>query len=1099
MSHRDDYGKRHRHRESGWGSSKFIRPHARHPPGRQIGLFYRDRQMKNPKKNRTQTIHLKIPKPVISKLISNLKYISKLAAENNIEIVSEQTYFVKKEASATSNEIDKQNPSVSNKVMYDGEIASGSKNAICDEKNSTVSNNYLFDEKDHVSHNNLSMSEENKSDTDSVKEPNPKQIKMESNWDSDSTPSSSLDYVPIIPEKSNYGVADSRVLNLRGAGDFKYGYNDIITGTFREKLEERLAKGINITSNGGDVESLNLIYYEERINNMSKSNFKNMLKFRETLPAYKKTEQLLEVINNNQVVVISGETGCGKSTQVPQIILDDAIMNKKGANVKILVTQPRRIAASSLAYRVAQERAEKLGTSVGYAVRLENVDCRPRGSIMFCTTGILLVDLEVNQSLSDYSHVILDEVHERDTHVDFAMCMLKQVLEKRKDLKLILMSATLDAEKLCAYFDNCPMMHIEGLAYPVKDIYLEEILHLTNFQLKEERIPQRPRGYRGRRFDKGNREQMEKGIQYRAEIAPWLESIKRSLDPSVYRTLQDHRIEELNTDLIFEVIKYICRGPPGAILVFLPGIGDITKLLRMLNENQSYLGSKCEIHPIHSKLSTIDQYKIFERPPNNIRKIILATNIAETSITIDDIVYVVDCGKLKYHGLNVEHYFSTLKTEWASQANLRQRRGRAGRCQPGVCYHLVTSYRASKLEERLLPELQRSNLLEPVLTIKRLRLGKAAEALKGLPDAPDETTIAKAVLHLQKCGALDDNETLTPLGWHLARLPVHPAAGKLLLFGTLFGCLDRAASVAAVWSFKDPFLLIIDKEVETKEAKRSLALGEPSDHIAISEAIIQWEQCDPQERKSFAYSHFLSQNTLELLSDMKRQLGDNLRQMGFLSTGRVTSSWENRNAGNLSLFKAIVAAALYPNITGTKWKNLNARNPNKQVGVSPRTPEGPVAIHPSSVMCPPKSYGRPQQNFQLCLNPGANWLVYWLKQKSSDLFLIDVTLVYTLPLLFFGECNVSETEDDPDSWYVSITSYRVQMLKETAKLIFKLRSLLDQVLASKIMVGSEHSIKYNQFEEEVFNAVIEVITAEDEQAEYLDGTDSDTSECDSRY
>jgi ATP-dependent RNA helicase DHX36 len=152
-----------------------------------------------------------------------------------------------------------------------------------------------------------------------------------------------------------------------------------------------------------------------------------------------------------------------------------------------------------------------------------------------------------------------------------------------------------------------------------------------------------------------------------------LESIKRKLDPHVYRTLQDHRIEDLNIDLINELLKHLCRGPPGAILVFLPGIGDITKLMKLMNSEQAHFGSKCEIYPLHSKLPSLDQHKIFERPPSHIRKIIIATNIAETSITIDDIVYVVDCGKIKYSGLNVEHYFSTLKTEWVSQANLRQR------------------------------------------------------------------------------------------------------------------------------------------------------------------------------------------------------------------------------------------------------------------------------------------------------------------------------------------------------------------------------------------------------------------------------------------
>lgn len=367
-----------------------------------------------------------------------------------------------------------------------------------------------------------------------------------------------------------------------------------------------------------------------------------------------------------------------------------------------------------------------------------------------------------------------------------------------------------------------------------------------------------------------------------------------------------------------------------------------------------------------------------------------------------------------------------------------------------------------------------------------------------MPDSPAETTIERAVTHLQQCGALDDNETLTPLGWHLARLPVHPAAGKLVLLGALFGCLDRAASVAAVWSFKDPFVLVIEKDFEQKAVKRKLALGEPSDHVAISEAMIQWERCASNKRNGFAYANFLSSSTLQLLSDMKKQIGDNLKQMGFLTSGSVKSAWENRYSDNLSLFKAIVAASLYPNIATARWINVNVRNPNAQMKVRVNTPDAKVTIHPSSLMCPPKGKQRPMGAVRLCSNPGANWLVYWLKQKSSDLFLIDVTMVYTLPLLFFGELKVSENEEDPQSCLVSIATYKVKMHKETAELLLELRSLLDQVLASKIMVSSKHGTQHSEFEEHVLNAVIAVITAEDERVEYFDDSESDTSESTSR-
>ncbi|XP_047992891.1 ATP-dependent DNA/RNA helicase DHX36-like [Leguminivora glycinivorella] len=878
---------------------------------------------------------------------------------------------------------------------------------------------------------------------------------------------------------------------IRGGEHYKYGYKDIITGTFEEKLDESLAKNESICTKTKGNDCLSIALHEEFQDMITRPQFKDMMVFRERLPAFRRSAELLDVLNNNQVVVISGETGCGKSTQVPQIILDNALCQNQGAYIHILVTQPRRIAASSLASRVAQERAEKLGNSVGYAVRLEKSDCRPRGSIKYVTTGILLADLEVNQGLTNFSHIILDEAHERDSHLDLSMCVLKQVLENRNDLQLILMSATMDTQRLSTYFDDCPVIHIEGLSYPVKDFYIEDILTMTGYRIPPVQGVTNDEDRNGNETTGGLSKQ-EKDRMYKAKIDPWLKSFNGRLDKDVYTTLQDRRIEKLNFNLIIALLVHISRGPPGAVLVFLPGIHEIFKLMRMINESEMFPQSNYHIYPLHSKLPTIEQHKIFKRPPRHIRKIIIATNIAETSITIDDIVYVVDCGRVKMKGMDVEHNISTLETEFESKANLMQRRGRAGRCQPGIAYHLMTSYRSQNIPERLLPELQRCNLLEAVLEIKKLRLGNAIDAFQLVPDPPANVTVENAVRHLQKLGALNGEEQLTPLGWHLARLPVHPAAGKLLLFGALFGCLDRAASVAAVWGFKDPFKLILDKEYEINQAKRKLALGEPSDHVAISEGIIQWEQLDRENQSQFAQEHFLSENTLKLLSQMKCQLCGNLRRMGFLASKNVRLSWENRNADNLYIFKAIVAAALYPNIAIVRWTNLH--NPEKQTILNILTPEdGRVQLHPSSMMFVPQR----GPMVPLCNKPGANWLVYWMKQKSSELFLFDVTLVFTLPLLLFGELAVSEVKDSPEECYLSASTVKVCCLKGTADVIFRLRNLLDQVLASMVEETSDRSTRYSEFDNLVFKAVIDLMTLEDERPEGLEDefSESDSSDC----
>ncbi|CAB3253403.1 unnamed protein product [Arctia plantaginis] len=1050
MSHRGGGGRGRDNFNWSKPSNKAFRP--RGLRGRDIGLYYRDQHIRGKKLPKGDIIiHLTIPPAIITILENNIESIKKLAEISKISIPRFSGLNLAK----------RENPTLENDFSSDvaSSVITKKKNAVPKGK---LKNIHLMSSPSTSANSYLGEDEYAK-----VK------IENESNQmfsDHDATPMETIENVQtaqmdLAVKKED--ASDQRQLSLRGAGDFKYGYEDIITGTFDEKLDECLAKG-----------------------------------FRETLPTYKKSTELLEVINSNQVIVISGETGCGKSTQVPQLILDEAINNKKGAYVKILVTQPRRIAASSLAMRVAQERSESMGASVGYAVRLEKVDARARGSIMFFTTGILLATLEVDQGLTNYTHIILDEVHERDCDIDLAMFMLKKVLQKRKDLKLILMSATIDADTLSFYFNNSPMIHIEGFAYPVKDIYLEDVLEMTTFKLPfvDNKVQKNVKPWH-RNKKKKLANEMEKEIQYRAEISPWLQSIKRKINHEVYQTLQDYRIEALNIDLIHDLLVHICKGPPGAILVFLPGIVDITKLLKAMSERKCFPNSNYEIYPLHSKLPSLQQHKIFERPPANVRKIIVATNIAETSITIDDIVYVIDSGKMKYSGLNVEENISTLETSWISQANLRQRRGRAGRCQPGICYHLLTSYRARTLDDRLLPGIQRDPLLEPVLAIKRLRLGIADEALKMMPAPPADRTVQSAIKHLQQCGALDYAEKLTPLGWHLARLPVHPAAGKLLLLGALFGCLNRAASVAAVWGFKDPFQLVIGKEEEVDEAKKMFSLGAGSDHIAISEAIMQWESLPSSyQKRDFAYDNFMANNTLELLFDMKTQFGDNLKQMGFLASGDILSSWENRNTDNLSLFKAIVAASLYPNIATAKWVNLNARNPNKVVRVKAKTPEdGFIYIHPSSVMAVKKPR-RGHLPISPCMNPGASWLVYWRKQRSTELYLHEVTLVHTLPLLFFGELTVTEAEN-PDECYISITSVKVCCKIRTTELLFQMRGLLDQVLASKIGVSSTHATLQNPFEEQVLDAVIQLITAEEERADYLndddDPSESDNSEIES--
>lgn len=320
------------------------------------------------------------------------------------------------------------------------------------------------------------------------------------------------------------------------------------------------------------------------------------------------------------------------------------------------------------------------------------------------------------------------------------------------------------------------------------------------------------------------------------------------------------------------------------------------------------------ILPLHSQMPTVDQKQIFERPPNGIRKIILSTNIAETSITIDDVVFVIDCGKIKINNFNLETKTQTLLPEWVSLANADQRKGRAGRVQPGVCFHLFTKARRMILDKYLKPEILRTRLEDVLLMMKILQLGKAEPFFARLLDPPDPAALAVSLDLLKRLNALDDSENLTPLGYHLGKLPVGPQMGKMLLMGAIFSCLNPILSVAAFLDFKDAFQLPLGKERIANEKKLQLSNGQQSDHLLFCEAMRRFESLDNYDRRRFCWEYFLSQNTMNLLSNMKKQFMEYLYDLNFVPNTDPYCRQCNTNSNNFSLIKAIICAGLYPNV-----------------------------------------------------------------------------------------------------------------------------------------------------------------------------------------
>ncbi|KAK0172162.1 hypothetical protein PV328_005512 [Microctonus aethiopoides] len=825
---------------------------------------------------------------------------------------------------------------------------------------------------------------------------------------------------------------------------FKKKFLDIISGSIQEKL----AQSMSLTPSFIKNDKLDKLLKEEQANREKSSRYQNMMEFRSKLPSFKMKDEILNIIDKNQVVVISGETGCGKTTQIPQFILDDAIEHDRGSVTKVICTQPRRISAISVAERVAAERGESLGKSVGYQIRLEKILSRDYGSILFCTTGLLLQFMQSNPALKGYSHIILDEIHERNTESDFIITLLKQVIPKRPDLKVILMSATLNAETFSKYYENCPNIHIPGFTFPVDEYYLEDIIKWTRYKFPP---PQKmPVNYK--KHLKNFKDMQENSKTFSEFIEPALRQMEaEKIYPYwVINELRNPNSEKLSLELIQQLLEYICEcKDPGAVLVFLPGLMDISNLSKNLLSSGRFPPHKYAIYPLHSRLPTTDQKLIFEKPPPGVRKIIIATSIAETSITIEDVVYVVDCGKMKLARFDVIKNIETLEPEWISLANAKQRRGRAGRVKPGECYRLYTRAREMTFDQYPTPEMLRTPLEEVILQAKILQLGRIDVFLGSVLDPPTDRAIELSLELLRTLNAIDSKECLTPLGYHLACLPLDPRTGKMIIWAAMFSCVEPVFAIAASLSFKDAFHAPLGNTDKVDKAKLELGLGHFSDHIALAEALRRFEASSSyREAHRFCSDNFLSWNTLKLLSEMKQQFAKHLCEMKFLDSDNPSDKRSNRNSNNVALIKAIVCAGLFPNIAVAHGQNF-------------QTSEGEIVkIHPSSINQKQKSLPTP-------------YVTYYLKQKSTAIFLHDTTCVNEGALIFAAPKSSIKSQGGR-TIIVLHKSLSFRCKQSTARIIQKLHEEFDKLVEHKI--SHPGTVRWGSEEGDVIRAIIELIS-----------------------
>ncbi|RGP59930.1 hypothetical protein FSPOR_10969 [Fusarium sporotrichioides] len=740
----------------------------------------------------------------------------------------------------------------------------------------------------------------------------------------------------------------------------------IIQGAFRGRGNK------HVTDSGDDgshdrsrQNAANGEYYQKIwADKSSTRKFQMMLQSRMQLPMWHFREQVLEAVDGNQVVIVCGETGCGKSTQVPSFLLEHQL--SQGRPCKVYCTEPRRISAISLARRVSEELGENrndLGTNrslVGYSIRLEANTSRET-RLVYATTGIVMRMLEGSNDLQEMTHLVLDEVHERTIDSDFLLIVLKKLLVRRKDLKVVLMSATVDADRFSAYLGGAPVLNVPGRTFPVQVKYLEDAIELTGYMPADSEPD--------KMVDLDDDPVESEGENTKSDISKSLASYS-SRTRSTLSQIDEYRIE---FDLILQLIAQIAINDQlqdfsKAILVFLPGIAEIRTLNDMLLGDPRF-AKDWLVYPLHSTIATEDQESAFLVPPPGVRKIVLATNIAETGITIPDVTCVIDTGKHREMRFDERRQLSRLIDTFISRANAKQRRGRAGRVQEGLCFHMFTKFRHDQLmSDQQTPEMLRLSLQDLAIRVKICKIGGIEETLGDALDPPSAKNIRRAVDALVDVRALTQTEELTPLGHQLARLPLDVFLGKLILYGVIFKCLDMAITTAAILSSKSPFSAPFGQRTQADNARTAFRRGD-SDLLTIYNAYLAWKRvCQSTggggKEFQFCRKNFLSQQTLANIEDLKGQLLTSLADSGFLSLteeerralsrarfsggrGRRQQQFYdiprrvNLNSDNDVVSASVIAWSFYPKIL---VRDVPGSKGLRNIGTNQS-----ISLHPSSV------------------------------------------------------------------------------------------------------------------------------------------------------
>ncbi|XP_037938859.1 dosage compensation regulator isoform X2 [Teleopsis dalmanni] len=725
----------------------------------------------------------------------------------------------------------------------------------------------------------------------------------------------------------------------------------------------------------------------KRLNNVQ---YQEFVQFRNNLPISSMRDKIMETINDNPVVIIRGNTGCGKTTQIAQYILEDYIGSGQGALCNIYITQPRRISAISVAERIAIERSENLGESVGYSVRFETTMPRAYGSILFCTVGVLLRKLEAG--LRGISHIIVDEIHERDVNSDFLLVILRDMVHTYPEIRVILMSATIDTTLFSDYFGKCPIIEVPGRAFPVQQYFLEDCIEMTRFVPSPE--------------SKKNRKDRDEEDVAGNSGEGTEQNLNKVCDQKYSQQTRNTMALLSESECPFELIEalLLCiksKNIPGAVLIFLPGWNLIFALMKYL-QNTQFGGPEFRILPCHSQIPREEQRKVFEPVPNGVTKIILSTNIAETSITIDDIVFVIDMCKARLKMFTSHNNLTSYATVWASKTNLEQRKGRAGRVRPGFCFTLCSRARFEKLDEQLTPEMFRTPLHELALSIKLLRLGSIRHFLSKALEPPPLDAVIEAEVLLRDMRCLNNKDDLTSLGRILARLPIEPRLGKMLILSTVFDCADVSSSMASYSStFSEIFALDIGQR-RLANHQKALSGRKCSDHVAMIVASQMWQNAKNRgesEEIRFCEYKGLQLSTMVIMAEAKNQLLDLLQQTGFpeesMMSYKVDANAEDDM--KLDMATALLCLGLYPNVCYHKEKRKVLTTESKA-----------ALFHKTSVNCSNLAVTFPYPFF-----------IFGEKIRTRAVSCKQMTMVSPLHLFLFGSRKIDYVSNNVvrlDNW-----------------------------------------------------------------------------------